>query len=768
VNVPREQGAAPPIANILVVDDERKNLLAMQELLAGPGRRLVLAASGRDALKHVLRTEFAIVLLDVRMPEMDGFETAELIRKLKRTRRIPIIFLTAAYEDMRSMFRGYEVGAVDYIVKPVDAEILKSKVAVFTDLYEKSASLTTQVLQRRAAERKLARLNEELEAKVRDRTASLIKTNELLSKEIEMRKLAEAELTAAMQAAEAANMAKSAFLANMSHEIRTPMNAVIGMTELARQTILTAEQREYLDLVKASADSLLTIINDILDFSKIEAGKLEIEEIPFRLRDSVQEVTKMFALDARSKGLDLECRVESGIPEELLGDPVRTRQILINLLGNALKFTERGSVDVEVTLERDAGDARGAMCRFAVRDTGVGIPAEKQAAIFAAFSQADSSTTRIHGGTGLGLTISSRLVEMMGGRIWVDSVPGKGSTFYFTLRFGARTEERAAAEGDVADGLAGAAGIRSVPPAEDGARRAEVPRLRVAEMERGLVQRASPETAASPQPAASEASSEEAPAEGLSPGLKILLVEDNPVNRRLAQHVLEKDGHQVVTADNGEMALATLASTPVDLVLMDVQMPRMDGLETTMAIRKRERFSGSRVPIIALTAHAMAGDRERCLQAGMDSYLVKPIRPATLLDAIDQLKLAPATRAAAMPAAKPVLDRSMLLDRVDGDMQLLAEITELFFHNCDKLVARAETALAERNATEFAYQIHTLRGMFSNLAASAAQETATRLEELDLAAEHGQAAALYAVLLDDIRALKAELDKLRRAASSAA
>ena len=768
MNVPREQGAAPPIANILVVDDERKNLLAMQELLAGPGRRLVLAASGRDALKHVLRTEFAIVLLDVRMPEMDGFETAELIRKLKRTRRIPIIFLTAAYEDMRSMFRGYEVGAVDYIVKPVDAEILKSKVAVFTDLYEKSASLTTQVLQRRAAERKLARLNEELEAKVRDRTASLIKTNELLSKEIEMRKLAEAELTAAMQAAEAANMAKSAFLANMSHEIRTPMNAVIGMTELARQTILTAEQREYLDLVKASADSLLTIINDILDFSKIEAGKLEIEEIPFRLRDSVQEVTKMFALDARSKGLDLECRVESGIPEELLGDPVRTRQILINLLGNALKFTERGSVDVEVTLERDAGDARGTVCRFAVRDTGVGIPAEKQAAIFAAFSQADSSTTRIHGGTGLGLTISSRLVEMMGGRIWVDSVPGKGSTFYFTLRFGARTEERAAAEGDVADGLAGAGGIRSVPPAEDGARRAEVPRLRVAEMERGLVQRASPETAASPQPAASEASSEEAPAEGLSPGLKILLVEDNPVNRRLAQHVLEKDGHQVVTADNGEMALATLASTPVDLVLMDVQMPRMDGLETTMAIRKRERFSGSRVPIIALTAHAMAGDRERCLQAGMDSYLVKPIRPATLLDAIDQLKLAPATRAAAMPAAKPVLDRSMLLDRVDGDMQLLAEITELFFHNCDKLVARAETALAERNATEFAYQIHTLRGMFSNLAASAAQETATRLEELDLAAEHGQAAALYAVLLDDIRALKAELDKLRRAASSAA
>ncbi|HXC38748.1 MAG TPA: ATP-binding protein, partial [Burkholderiales bacterium] len=501
MSVPREQGGAPPIANILVVDDERKNLLAMQELLAGPGRRLVLAASGREALKHVLRTEFAIVLLDVRMPEMDGFETAELIRKLKRTRRIPIIFLTAAYEDMRSMFRGYEVGAVDYIVKPVDAEILKSKVAVFVDLYEKSASLTTQVLQRRAAERKLARLNEDLEAKVRDRTASLIKTNELLSKEIEMRKLAEAELTAAMQAAEAANMAKSAFLANMSHEIRTPMNAIIGMTELARQTILTAEQREYLDLVKASADSLLTIINDILDFSKIEAGKLEIEQIPFRLRDSVQEVTRMFALDARRKGLDLECRVESGVPDEMLGDPVRTRQILINLLGNALKFTERGSVDVEVILERDAGDAGATVCRFAVRDTGVGIPAEKQAVIFAAFSQADSSTTRIHGGTGLGLTISSRLVEMMGGRIWVESVPGKGSTFYFTLRFGARAEDRAVAEGGVAHAAAPsvagaqATGIRL--PAEEGARAGEPPRLRVAEAERGPAQ-----LAASPEPAA--------------------------------------------------------------------------------------------------------------------------------------------------------------------------------------------------------------------------------------------------------------------------
>jgi PAS domain S-box-containing protein len=594
------------------------------------------------------------------------------------------------------------------------------------------------------------------------RADELAAVNQALQSEIAARKQAEEALVHAKTAAEAANVAKSQFLASMSHELRTPMNAILGMTELALEEQLSPVVRDYLTTAKESADALLELLNEVLDLSRIESGKLRLESTPFDLRAMLDQTLKSLGVRAYEKGLELIVEVADDVPDALLGDPLRLRQILVNLLGNAVKFTSQGEIVVRVEVmesgcgavgsENDAQPAtaghpstnadppssppspQSSVClRFSVKDTGIGIAPQDQQRIFAPFTQADASTTRQYGGTGLGLAISRRLVRAMGGRIWLESQPGRGSTFFFTAQVGVRAlvADRPSSSYDSWDtvGQALGSGIPASPSVE------------------------APRATTLPEPRRL---------------LRVLMAEDTPANQRLVESALGKRGHEIVLAGNGREAVEWASRGEFDVILMDAEMPIMDGFQATAAIRAMERSDRRRVPIIALTAHAFKTDVERCLTVGMDAYLSKPIQISKLIETVetvaekvaslpnaDALQALVAEGRAAAPAdnARSAFCLDDALASVAGVEDLFRQMVGFFFDEGPKQLAEIKAALEHGDAPAIARAAHRLEGTVIYLGANPLLQCLERLSQLSGPDDLPLAAGLIPELEGKIAAL---------------
>lgn len=639
-------------ANIMIVDDEPVNIAILKRGLESSGFEKFVTTTQASEVLHLMREQAPdVLLLDIRMPEIDGLEIIQEIQKDEELRLVPIIVLTSM-DDPEVKSRALENGACDFLTKPIET----------TDLFPRIC-------------------------------------NALRFREIQ------SNLHQAKTFAEASSKIKGEFLAKMSHEIRTPINGIVGMTELVLESKLDDEQRDCLQTAKQCADHLMELISDILDFSKIESGKLVLESTKFQFREILGTTMSMFRVKACEKDITLRIEIAEDIPNYLVGDPVRVNQVVMNLVGNAIKFTEKGEVSVSVKLmDRDTEHVK---LRFDIQDTGIGIPEETQEAIFDAFSQADDSTTRKFGGTGLGLAISSQLAEMMGGSISVKSQPGQGSTFTFIARFGIANEH---------------------PPKK------QLQHLRNQNSK--------------------------------FHSAKILLVEDNPFNQKVATRMLEKLTHEVHVANDGYEALESLKKEPYDLVFMDVQMPNLDGLETTRRIRRAEQESGHHIPVVALTAHAMAEDRQKCLDAGMDDYLSKPITIDSLRNAIVRIlrkknEQKPSENINQVTSPEKIVDEKRTLGHTGGDVETLHELIDIFLEDCPCRMSDLKNALDEQNADEVYRTIHSLKSQFAFFTEGAPTTTATEIERLAKNSDLSSIGSLSDQLHPEVESLCRELAIMR-------